>query len=89
MRPEIIQQLKNIAGAQSVVADETELLVYECDALTLFKKKPDVVVFPTTTEQVAAIVRLAHQHRIPFIPRGSGTGLSGGATAVEGGIVIE
>ena len=56
---ELIQQLKKIAGDRSVVVDETELLVYECDALTLFKNKPDVVVFATTTEQVAAIVRLA------------------------------
>ncbi len=89
MRAELIQQLRDIVGKDCVVADETELLVYECDALTLFKRKPDAVVFATTTEQVAAIVRLAHQHRIPFIPRGSGTGLSGGATAIEGGIVIE
>jgi glycolate oxidase subunit GlcD len=89
VRTELIEQLKNIVGAQSIVVDETELLVYECDALTLFKRKPDVVVFPTTTDQIAAIVRLAHQNRIPFLPRGSGTGLSGGATAIEGGILIE
>ena len=89
MRPEIIQQLRKTVGDESVVADETELLVYECDAFTLFKSKPDVVVFATTTEQVAAIVRLANEHNVPFIPRGSGTGLSGGATAANGGILIE
>jgi glycolate oxidase subunit GlcD len=89
VRPELIHQLRKIVGDHSIVADETELLVYECDALTLFKKKPDVVVFATTAEQVASIVRLAHQNRIPFLPRGSGTGLSGGATAIEGGIIIE
>ena len=89
MRPEIIQKLGTIVGIESVVVDETELLVYECDALTLFKKKPDVVVFATTTEQIAAIVRLANEYRIPFLPRGSGTGLSGGAMAIEGGILIE
>ena len=89
MRPELIQQLKTIVGNDCVVADETELLVYECDAFTLAKKKPDAVVFATTVEQVADVVRVAHQNRVPFVPRGSGTGLSGGATAMEGGIVIE
>ncbi len=89
MRPELIQQLMAIAGDASVVADETELLVYECDALTLFKNKPDAVVFASTTEQVAAIVRLANANDIPFVPRGAGTGLSGGSMAIKGGIVIE
>ncbi len=89
MRAEIIQQLKQIVGADSVIVDDTELLVYECDALTLFKHKPDVVVFATKTEQVAAIVKLAHENGINFLPRGSGTGLSGGAMAIEGGIIIE
>lgn len=89
MKPEAIERLKQILGKPQVIEDETELLVYECDALTLFKNKPDVVVFPRTAEQVAQIVRLANEHRIPFLPRGSGTGLSGGALAIEGGIVIE
>ena len=89
MRPEIIQALKKIVGDEFVVADETELLVYECDALTLFRNKPDVVVFATTTTQVAAVVKLASEYRIPFLPRGAGTGLSGGAMAIEGGIIIE
>ncbi len=90
MQTEIIQQLTQIAGsASSVVCDETELLVYECDALTLFRNKPDVVVFAANTRQVAEIVKLANTHRIPYVPRGSGTGLSGGAMAIQGGIVIE
>jgi glycolate oxidase subunit GlcD len=89
VQAEVIQQLRQIAGAASVVADPTELLVYECDALTLFKHKPDIVVFAATTEQVAAIVQLAGRYNIPFVPRGSGTGLSGGALASLGGIVIE
>src|SRR5262249_59167073 len=60
-----------------------------CDGLPLCKNRPDVVVFPKRTEQVAQVVRLANEYRIPFLPRGAGTGLSGGALAVEGGIVIE
>jgi glycolate oxidase subunit GlcD len=89
MRKQIIQRLTAILGSASVIADDTELLVYECDALTIFKNKPEVVVFPETAEQVSAIVRVANEYGIPFLPRGSGTGLSGGAMAAEGGIIIE
>ena len=89
MKKEVISRLRQILGAPGVTDDETDLLVYECDALTLFKNKPDVVVFPQTTEQVAQIIRVANEYRIPFVPRGAGTGLSGGAVAMEGGIIIE
>jgi glycolate oxidase subunit GlcD len=89
VKKEIIDKLRQILDAPSVVDDETELLVYECDGLPLFKNKPDAVVFPRTAEQVARVVRLANEYRIPFLPRGAGTGLSGGALAVEGGIILE
>jgi len=89
VKKEVITRLRQILGVPAVTQDETDLLVYECDALTLFKNKPDVVVFPRTTEQVAQIVRIANEYRIPFVPRGAGTGLSGGAVAMEGGIIIE
>ena len=89
MHRDILEKLQQIVGRGAVVADDTELLVYECDALPLFRGRPDVVVFPTTTQQVSEVVRLANQFRIPFLPRGSGTGLSGGAMAAEGGILIE
>lgn len=89
MRAEIIEKLSRVLGRDAVVSDETELLVYECDALTIFKNKPDAVVFPTTTEQVSGVVKIACEYGLPFLPRGAGTGLSGGALAAEGGIVIE
>jgi glycolate oxidase subunit GlcD len=89
VNPEVITRLRQILSPTAITQDETDLLVYECDALTLFKNKPDVVVFPSTTEQVAAIVRVANEFRVPFVPRGAGTGLSGGAVAMEGGIIIE
>ena len=63
--------------------------MYECDGHTLDKAPPDVVVFPTCTQQVVDIVKLANRHDVPFVARGAGTGLSGGALALEGGIVIE
>jgi glycolate oxidase subunit GlcD len=86
---EVTAKLRRFLDASRVVEDETELLVYECDGLPLFKSRPDIVVFPQTTEEVAQIVRVANEYGIPFLPRGAGTGLSGGALAVEGGIVIE
>ena len=89
MNQEVIDRLRQVLEKVAVVDDETELLVYECDGLPLFKHKPDVVVFPRNAEQVAQVVRIANEYRIPFLPRGAGTGLSGGALAVEGGIVIE
>lgn len=89
MNQEIIDKLKTIVGENRTTDDETDLLVYECDALALFKNKPDVVVFPENTEQVAAIVGVANEYGIPFVPRGAGTGLSGGSLAVQGGIIIE
>ena len=76
-------------GKDGVVADETELLVYECDALPLFKHQPEAVVFAETARQVSEVVKLANEYNVPFLPRGSGTGLSGGAMAAEGGIIIE
>jgi glycolate oxidase subunit GlcD len=89
VRPEIIRKLQEIMGKDGVVADETELLVYECDALALFKHRPEAVVFAQNTKQVSDVVKLANEYSIPFLPRGSGTGLSGGAMAAEGGIIIE
>ncbi len=89
MNKEVVAKLRQILGRTAVVDDETELLVYECDGLPLFKNRPDVVVFPQTADQVAQVVRLANEYRIPFLPRGAGTGLSGGALAVEGGIILE
>jgi glycolate oxidase subunit GlcD len=89
VRSEIIDSLRRIVGAEAVAADDSALLVYECDALPLFKHKPDVVVFPTTAAQVSEIVKVANRFGVPFLPRGAGTGLSGGALAIQGGIVIE
>ncbi|MGH9388729.1 MAG: FAD-binding protein, partial [Vicinamibacteria bacterium] len=65
-----------------------QVLVYECDGSTAFKATPDAVVLPRSTEEVAAVVRLCDQRGVPFLARGAGTGLSGGATPREGGVVI-
>jgi len=83
-----LQELQAIAGADAVISAEQELLVYECDAYTLEKHLPSVVVLPRTTEQVAAIVKLCARHKLPIIPRGAGTSLSGAVLAVTGGVMI-
>lgn len=82
------RELEAIAGRGSVLSDPDELLVYESDGLTLLRALADFVVFPTSTEQVAAVVRLANREELPFVARGAGTGLSGGCLPAEGGIVI-
>jgi len=84
----IIKQFEAIAGKNNVVRRKEELLVYECDGLTSYRKRPDVVVLPRTTAEVAAIVTVCAQNQIPFVTRGSGTGLSGGALPVDGCVLI-
>jgi glycolate oxidase len=84
----LIERLRAIVGRDALLTSPSELLVYECDGYTIEKNKPDVVVFPTTTEQVAAIVRLCNELDVPFLPRGAGTSLSGGCLPVGGGVMI-
>src|SRR6266436_5971341 len=80
--------LRQILGPDGVLTSPSELLVYECDGYTIEKNKPQVVVFPTSTEQVVQIVQLCNELNVPFLPRGSGTSLAGGCLAVGGGVVI-
>lgn len=88
MTTETIQQLRQIVGDDGVISDRDELLVYECDAYTLEKNLPNVVVLPRTTEEVSAVVKLCAEHKIPIIPRGAGTSLSGTVLPVDGGAMI-
>ena len=80
--------LQAIVGADGVLTEPDELLVYESDGLTIFRATADAVVFPRTTAEVAACVKLANAEGLPFVARGAGTGLAGGCLASEGGIVI-
>ncbi len=82
------RELEEIVGRSAVLSDPEELLVYESDGLTLFRALADFVVFPTSAEQVSALVRLADREGIPFVARGAGTGLSGGCLPSDGGLVI-
>jgi glycolate oxidase subunit GlcD len=83
-----IADLRALLGADGVLATEAALFTYEADALAIEKRMPDVVVLPRSTDEVAAIVRWAHQRGIAVTPRGAGTGLAGGATPEQGGVVL-
>lgn len=84
---ELVQTLRAIVGADAVLATPDEKLVYEYDA-SFDVHTPDVVVLPITTAQVSQIVRLAAAEQIPLVARGAGTGLSGGALPLHGGILL-
>ncbi len=75
-------------GLSGVITTESQLKTYECDGLTNFRVMPGAVVLPTSAEQVQAVVQVCARYKIPFVARGSGTGLSGGALPAEGGVVI-
>lgn len=83
----LVRELQRAVGADHVLSAPEDLVAYEYDA-TIDRARPDVVVFPATTEEVAAAVRIAAEHDQPVVPRGSGTGLSGGALPVLGGVLI-
>ena len=85
----LIENLRAAVGREAVLTEADELLVYECDGLPQHKYPPRAVVFPASTEEVAEILRVLARARVPFAPRGAGTGLSGGALAVDRGVVIE
>ena len=86
-RNHLILELTKIAGPESVLHRPEDILVYEYDA-SFDTHTPDVVVLPHTTQQVSQIVKLAAQHKLPLVARGAGTGLSGGAVPLQGGILI-
>ena len=89
LRARLIHGCRKIVGPEGVVSDPDELRVYDCDALTFFHRSPpDLVVLPTSTAQVADVVKLCYGMDVPFLPRGAGTGLSGGATPLVGGVMI-
>lgn len=81
-------ELTKLAGAGGIVTTPEGRLTYECDMHTFHKGVPDVVVLPEAAEQVAEIVRLCRRERVPVVPRGSGTGLIGGAMAPVGGVMM-
>src|SRR5438067_6719815 len=84
----LVDRLRDLLGRDGVLSAPSELIVYECDGFTIEKNRPNVVVFPTSAEEVAAVVRLCNELDLPFVPRGAGTSLAGGCLPVGGGVMI-
>ncbi len=87
-RARIVEDLRATVPATSVIDHPTQMTVYESDALSAFKQMPLVVVLPETVEQVSAVLKYAHHHKIKVVPRGAGTSLSGGALPLQDGILL-
>ena len=77
-----------IVGSKNAIVEPADLRTYEADALASMRVRPRLVVLPSTTEEVVEVVRAARELGMPIVPRGAGTGLSGGALPVEGGVVV-
>ncbi len=75
----LIGEFKKIVGEENVLTSDEALKAYSYDGTTNWIRKPDVVVFPTTSQQVSAILKIANAQKIPVTPRGGGTNLSGGS----------
>ena len=84
----ILRTLRDIVGRDHVITDPDRLVVYESDGLTAYRVSPAAVVLPGSTEEVASVVALLHGAGIPVVPRGAGTGLSGGALPISEGVVV-
>ena len=84
----LVAELKAALGSEHVVTEPEQLRVYECDGLTGHRAVPELVVLPGSTEDVQAVLRACTRERVPFVARGAGTGLSGGATPMAGGVVV-
>src|SRR3982750_1701246 len=80
--------LRRIVGDRNVLDDALELLTYECDALPHLRETPAAVVLPGSAADVQAIVQLCAPNGVPFVARGHGPALAGGALPVAGGLVI-
>src|SRR5438105_10722887 len=85
----LVEELRDIVGDENVLSERDELLVYECDGLPQHKHMPRAVVFPNSTEETSEVLAFLRDEGVSFAPRGAGTGLSGGALAIDRGVVIE
>ena len=84
----LVDELRSIVGADGLVCGREELSVYECDGYTLERSQSEVVVLPRATAEVAAVVRACRRHDVRFVPRGAGTGLSGGCLPIRAPVMI-
>ena len=88
LEPRLVRRLRSAVGQDGVIVDPDRLLVYESDGLTQYRHAPAGVVLPRSTEEVSQVLRILHDDGRPFVPRGAGTGLSGGALALGGAVAV-
>ncbi|UOY92607.1 glycolate oxidase subunit GlcD [Ectobacillus sp. JY-23] len=88
MQQHIIEALQSIVGAENVDVSNMGRLTHSYDATPQFQSMPDAVVSPRNTQEIAAVLKLCNEYRIPVVPRGSGTNLCAGTCPVEGGVVL-
>jgi glycolate oxidase len=87
-REQLIATMQEILGPEGVIHKHEELRTYECDGLMNYRVIPDLVVLPESAGQVQQVVKACYDEGVPFVARGSGTGLSGGALPVKSGVLI-
>ncbi len=87
-KEDFANKLLQILDSDGVISSPEELIAFECDGLTGYRIRPICVVFPRSTKEVSEIIKLCNRENVPFVPRGAGTGLSGGALPAEEGAVI-
>src|SRR5262245_9816057 len=85
---DVISELKRLLPPERVVTDPSELYVYDGDGFTIARNVPRAVVFVTSTDEVVRVVKLLAERDVQIVPRGSGTGLTGGCVAYENGVII-
>ena len=85
---QLISELRSLLSADRVISDPSELYVYDCDGFTIARSTPGAVVFPRSTEEVVRVVKLLGARGVQIVPRGTGTGLTGGCVAFENGVVV-
>ncbi|MBY6202074.1 FAD-binding protein [Maritalea mobilis] len=84
----IVQRLQTVLPKTAVIHDDVETRAYECDALTAYKCPPLAAVLPSTTEEVAAVLKICHGEGVPVVPRGAGTSLAGGALPTADSVIL-
>ena len=87
-KKDIVSDLKKIIKTENILYHEDEIRPYETDALSAYKQKPLLVVFPENTKEVSKVLSYCNQQRIKVVPRGAGTGLSGGALPLADSILL-
>jgi glycolate oxidase len=88
LAPSVVEELRRIVGRESVIDSANDLRIFERDA-SIEGAIPDAVVLASTTDEVAGVIKVAARHHVPVVPRGAGTGLSGGAVTIRGGIALQ